>query len=90
MNDRTRSVTIEAAFTRQPPLLLPNLTAEANILISQKEKALTIPRSYLIDETFVLLKDGEKRKIATGLKDYQRVEVVSGLSMDDIIKKPIQ
>ena len=90
MNDRTRSVTIEVAFKEQPPVLLPNLTAEANILISQKEKALTIPRNYLFDETYVLLKNGEKRKITTGLKDYQRVEVVSGLNENDIIKKPAQ
>jgi multidrug efflux pump subunit AcrA (membrane-fusion protein) len=88
MNDRTRSVTIEALFTEQPPLLLPNLTAEANILISEKEKALTIPRNYLVDETFVLLKNGEKRKVTTGLKDYQRVEVINGLSANEIIKKP--
>ena len=90
MNDRTRSITIEAMFTKQPPQLLPNLTAEANILISQKEKALTIPRNYLVDETYVLLENGEKRKITTGLKDYQRVEVMDGLSASDIIKKPAQ
>jgi multidrug efflux pump subunit AcrA (membrane-fusion protein) len=90
MNDRTRSITIEAMFTKQPPQLLPNLTAEANILIIQKEKALTIPRNYLVDETYVLLENGEKRKITTGLKDYQRVEVMDGLSASDIIKKPAQ
>ena len=90
MNDRTRSVSIEAVFNKQPTMLLPNLTVEANILISQKEKALTIPRDYLVEETFVLLKAGEKRKIITGLKDYQRVEVTRGLSVGDIIKKPEQ
>lgn len=90
MNDRSRSVTIEAVFITQPPILLPNLTAEANILISQKEKALTIPRNFLVDETYVLLESGEKRKITTGLKDYQRVEVIDGLNANDIIKKPAQ
>lgn len=88
MNDRTRSVTIETVFTNQPPVLLPNLTAEANILISQKAKAITIPRNYLVDETYVVLANGEKRKITTGLKDYQRVEVLSGLNAEEIIKKP--
>jgi RND family efflux transporter MFP subunit len=90
MNDRTRAVIIEAVFTKQPRVLLPNLTVEANILISQKEKALIIPRNYLVDEAYVVLKNGEKRKIITGLKDYQRVEVVDGLSAEDIIKKPVQ
>lgn len=90
MNDRTRSVTIEAVFTKQPSVLLPNLTAEANILISQKEKAITIPRNYLVDETYVVLESGEKRKITTGLKDYQRVEVLTGLNAQEIIKKPVK
>lgn len=90
MNERTRSVTIELTFNTQPPVLLPNLTAEANILISQKENALTIPRNYLADENHVLLENGEKRKITTGLRDYQRVEVLSGLGPDDVIKKPLQ
>lgn len=88
MDDRSRSFTIEAAFTKMPPNLYPNLTAEANILISAKKNALTIPRTYLVDESFVLLKDGEKRKVVVGLKDYQRVEIVSGLTKDAVIKKP--
>lgn len=90
MDDRSRSFKVEAAFTTRPPNLYPNLTVEANILISTKENALTIPRSYLIDETFVLLKSGEKRKVLTGLKDYQRVEIISGLSKDNVLKKPAE
>jgi HlyD family secretion protein len=88
MNERSRSFTIEAAFTKKPPVLYPNLTCEANILIQQKEKAITIPRNYLLDGDYVLLKNKEKRKVTTGLKDYQKVEIISGLSVNDIILKP--
>lgn len=88
MDERSRSFEVEAAFTSQPPRLYPNLTVEANILIRTKENALTIPRSYLADEHTVLLKNGEKRTVTTGLKDYQRVEIINGLSKDDLIKKP--
>jgi len=88
LNERSRSATIEATFTKGPPNLFPNLTAEANVLLRVKEGALTIPRSYLVDETYVLLQGGEKKKIATGVKDYQRVEVLSGLNKDDVIQKP--
>ncbi|GAA4732726.1 efflux RND transporter periplasmic adaptor subunit [Flavisolibacter ginsenosidimutans] len=88
LNERSRSATIEAAFTKGPPNLFPNLTAEANVLLRVKEGALTIPRSYLVDETYVLLQNGEKKKITTGVKDYQRVEVLSGLNKDDVIQKP--
>jgi HlyD family secretion protein len=90
MNERSKSFTVEASFIQQPPALYPNLTTEANIIIRTKEKALTIPRNYLVDEQYVLTKKKEKRKITTGLKDYQKVEVLSGLSKDEIILKPVQ
>ncbi|MCU7552379.1 efflux RND transporter periplasmic adaptor subunit [Chitinophagaceae bacterium LB-8] len=90
MDDRSRSLTIEADFTKEPPDLYPNLTVEANILISTKKNVLTIPRDYLVDENHVILKSGEKRKVVVGLKDYQRAEIVSGLTKDVMIKKPIE
>ena len=88
VNERNRSITIEARFTKAPPKLYPNLSVEANILIRAKDSTITIPRSYLVDETYVLLQNGEKRKVEVGLKDYQLAEIVHGLSRDDIIKKP--
>ena len=90
MNERSKSFTIEAAFVKQPPALYPNLTCEANIVIQEKEKALTIPRSYLLNDESVLLTNKEKRKVTTGLKDYQKVEILSGLTINDVILKPAQ
>jgi hypothetical protein len=81
---------VEAEFITPPPALYPNLTTEANIIIAVKEKVLTIPRSYLQDDGTVLLANKEKRKITTGLKDYQKVEIISGLSVNDVILKPAQ
>jgi multidrug resistance efflux pump len=87
MNEQSKSFTIEAAFIHPPPTLYPNLTVEANIVIAVKEKALIIPRNYLLDENFVMLPNKEKRKVETGLKDYEKVEVINGLTaMDEIIK----
>jgi HlyD family secretion protein len=88
MNDRTRSFTIEAEFTNPPPALFPNLTVEANILIQSKQKAITIPRSYLVQDSFVVVKDKGKTKVETGLKDYQVVEITKGINKDDVIVKP--
>lgn len=88
MDNRLRSFEIEATFLSKPSNLYPNLTVEANILISTKENAMTIPRNYITDENQVILKNGEKRKVVTGLKDYQRVEIISGLNKDDLIKLP--
>ena len=88
MNDRSRSFSVEAGLITKPPALYPNLTTEANIIIQTKEKALLIPRNYLIDESFVMMENKEKRKVTTGLKDYQKVEILSGLTVNDIILKP--
>ena len=88
MNERSRSFTVEAAFITKPPALFPNLTTESNIIIQTKEKVLLIPRNYLMEDGFVLMENKEKRKVATGLKDYQKVEILSGLTVNDIIIKP--
>jgi HlyD family secretion protein len=88
MNERTKSFTAEAVFVEKPALLYPNLTCEANIVIQQKEKAITIPRAYLIDSSFVLLENEERRKVTTGLKDYQKVEILKGLTVKDVLLKP--
>jgi RND family efflux transporter MFP subunit len=89
MNDRTKSFTVEAAFTRAPPALFPNLTCEANIVVQTKENALTIPRTYLLEGDTVLLYNKEKRKVATGLKDFQKVEITNGITLKDKIRKPV-
>lgn len=88
MNERSRSFTVEAEFTKAPPLLYPNLTTEANIVIQTKEKALTIPRSYLINDSLVMMPNEEKRRVQIGLKDYQKAEILSGLSAGETILKP--
>jgi HlyD family secretion protein len=90
MNERTRTFTIEAEFVKQPPVLYPNLTTEANIIIHAKEKTLTIPRAYVLKDSLVVLENKEQRKITIGLKDYVKVEVLSGLDTNAIIIKPTQ
>lgn len=88
MNERTRTFKAEASFIKNPKNIYPNLSAEANIIIQIKNKVLTIPRSYLIEDSYVLLSNMEKRKILVGLKDYDKVEVLNGLSEKDELAKP--
>ena len=88
MNERSKSFTIEATFVKAPATLYPNLTCEANIVISQKDKALTIPRDYLLNGGFVLLEKDKKQKVSTGLMDFQRVEILAGLKGDENLIKP--
>jgi HlyD family secretion protein len=88
MNEQSRSFTVDAIFVTKPPVLYPNLSLEANIVIQSKEKALTIPRSYLVGDSMVMLHNREMKKVSVGLKDYNRVEIESGLTSNDIIYKP--
>jgi multidrug efflux pump subunit AcrA (membrane-fusion protein) len=90
MNERSRSFKVDADFVTQPPTLYPSLTAETNVLIRIKEKALTIPKNYLLDNVFVLMKNNERRRVTVGLQNYEKVEILSGLTVDDIIINPIQ
>ena len=89
MNELSRTFTVVADFVQKPPTLYPNLSTEANIVIQTKEKAMTIPRTYLVGDSLVILADNSKRKVETGLKDYLKVEITSGLSAGETILKPL-
>ncbi len=88
MNESSRSFTINADFVTRPEVLYPNLSLEANILIRSKEKAMTIPRTYLMGDSLVRLNTGKTKKIIIGLKDYRKVEVISGLTLEDVLILP--
>lgn len=88
MDVRSRTFKIEAHFTNPPTKLYPNLTAEANIIIQTKKEALTIPKSYLIDNKYVLVNKDEKRQVKVGLSDYRHVEILDGLTAGETIYKP--
>jgi HlyD family secretion protein len=88
MNERSKTFLVEANFTKAPPKLFPNITFEANILLSKKEKALLIPRIFLKNDSLVTLASGEERVVKIGLKDFQKVEIVSGIQVTDEIIKP--
>ena len=88
MDPRSRTFTVEARFTQRPPKLFPNITAEANIVLQEKEKAMTIPASYLVDGTNVLVGEDEHAAVRTGLHDLERVEIISGIDTATVLYKP--
>jgi len=85
MNERTKSFLVEAKFIKIPPVLYPNLTVEANVVIQTKNNVLTLPRSLVSDDGFVTTKSGDKVAVKMGLNDYERVEILSGITADDEI-----
>ncbi|MCX6139287.1 MAG: efflux RND transporter periplasmic adaptor subunit [Candidatus Kapabacteria bacterium] len=88
MNARTKSFTVEAVFVEKPKKLFANLTVEANIVLQTKKNVLIIPRIYVTKDGYVKLSDGTTKKVVEGIRDYQMVEIMSGLSKSDALMKP--
>lgn len=88
MNLQSKTFTIEAELVRPPKVLYPNISFEANVLISTKKDALLIPRNYLLNDSFVVNKSGKQLIVKTGLKDYQMVEILSGIDANEEIILP--
>jgi hypothetical protein len=88
MNERSKTFLVEAVFVTAPEILYPSITFEANIIQSMKKDAMLIPRNYMIGDTAVIKGNGDTAKIATGLRDYQKIEVLSGLTKEDELIKP--
>lgn len=88
----TRSFRIEATVAATERFF-PQSTIEANILIREQSKALTIPIDYLIGKDSVEVQKGEniqKIKIVPGYRNGKIQEVKSGLHAGDILIKPIK
>ncbi len=90
MNTQTRAFTIEAEFVRAPNVLYPNISFEANVLIHTKDDALLIPRNYLLDDSIVVNKFGQRLTVRTGLKDFQMVEILSGIGINEELILPVK
>lgn len=88
MDERNKSFIVEGEFVRRPETLYPNLNFEANIIIQSKENVLTIPRTFLLSEKFVISSRGDTIPVQTGMKDFQKVEIISGIDESTQLKKP--
>jgi HlyD family secretion protein len=88
IDERQRTFRVDAHFLNPPPVLYPNLTAEASIIIQSKNKAVLIPSGYLIDNKYVLISKDERKAVEVGLSDYRMVEITKGLDTTQFIYKP--
>jgi hypothetical protein len=56
-------------------------------LIQTKENVLIIERDYLLNDSTVMLESGKMQKVKIGLLDYNKVEIINGLSKSSKIIK---
>ncbi len=86
LNPENQSVRADAQFVETPPKLVANAFAEANIVISRKAAALTIPKALVLgDSVLVQNADGKPQKVAIrkGIETTDYVEVLGGLTKED-------
>lgn len=87
----SRSYRARISFTEETPLQI-GMTAEANIIVREAEKALLIPNSALsADNKVWLVKDGRAapKTVETGARGAELTEVRGGLEeKDTLILKP--
>ena len=71
-------------------LVYAGSTLEANIVYARKKDALVVPKIYLNRDSATLQSNlgNKKVKIVRGVEDIEFVEVLKGLSPDDVLVKP--
>jgi HlyD family secretion protein len=82
LNKQDQSFRVDAVFQDTVPTSFAGLTVEANIIISQKERALVIPKALLGQGDSVNIKSSngvQKVKIQRGIENFEFVEILSGL-----------
>lgn len=90
MDETTKSFTVEGHFVQNPPRLYPNLSLEANIIVHKKENVLTLPRSYILEDKYVVTLDEDTLEVELGIRDFQKAEIIRGLDENTEVLKPVR
>ena len=86
-DERSQTFKAEAIFSNPPQALYPGLAGEGNIIISEKESVLTIPKEFLLEGNKVRTPDGLV-EVVPGLQNLERVEIINGINETTEILKP--
>lgn len=86
-DERSQTFKVEAEFDNPPEILYPGLSGEGNIIIAQRDDAIVIPKSYLIEGSKVQTENG-LIEVKLGLQNLDRIEVLEGIDENTEILKP--
>lgn len=95
LEKQSRTVDVEAVIDDpEMQVLLPGYSADVEVIVGVSEDSLHIPTIAVTDDStvFVIPETGgtiEERKVETGLKNWQRIEVLSGLSQGEFVVRSI-
>ena len=90
LEQQNRTIEIEVELDDQEfsATLLPGTSADVEVILDFAEEVLRIPAYTLLEGGRVLVVEGDRlveREVETGLRNWQWVEVVSGLSPGDAV-----
>ncbi|QOL25649.1 efflux RND transporter periplasmic adaptor subunit [Thalassotalea sp. LPB0316] len=92
LNDKNRSVRVRLKFDNPDHQLKPNMYAQINIKAQTSADVLVVPKEAVIrtgkqDRVVLALGDGQFKSIAVdiGRVDHDDIEILSGLTQDDIV-----
>lgn len=88
MNQNEQSFRVDAIFEKGFEVNFIKTSVEANIVVSQRESTIVIPRKALIGENKVRLKNGQEVEVKTGIGNLEEVEILSGISDNDELQIP--
>ena len=87
-DEQEQSFVAEARFSNRPAKLFSNTQLQANIVIEEKKDVITVPSAFLLKGDSVLLPGKKKIAVDVGIRNADWVEVVQGLSADQILLLP--
>jgi RND family efflux transporter MFP subunit len=91
LHSMNRSLKAEVDLANDDGALRPGMYALVTIVLEEAPESLVLPASSILrdgDETYVMVVDAgvvRKRRIETGLRSGQEIQITSGLSPDDAV-----
>jgi multidrug resistance efflux pump len=86
-DEASQSYLVDVQFNTPLVFNVLGTRLEANIDISTKENVLLIPRSYLsFSETVLVKGEKEPRKVKVGIRSTEYVEIIEGLTENDVLQ----
>lgn len=95
LEKQSRTVDVEAVID-DPDMreLLPGYSADVEVIIDERHNVLFVPTAVVLEDSSVYLipEQGgilEKRRVETGLSNWEQTEIVAGLSEGDFVVRSI-
>jgi membrane fusion protein (multidrug efflux system) len=86
-----RSIALRATVANPGAVLKPGLFARVELITMSRPNAITVPETALVtqgrDRSIYVVRDGKavRVKVAIGLREPGRVEIIEGLKPDDVV-----